>query len=104
MILSTTETVPVRQVHEILGIVEGNSVRARHMGKDIRAAGRTLIGGEMSYYSELLMESRREASDRMVEAAKALKADAVINVRYHTASIMASAAEVLVYGTAVRLK
>ena len=104
MLVTTTETVPGRQVHEILGIVQGNSVRARHVGKDLRAAGRTLIGGEMSYYSELLQESRKEASDRMVEAAKALKADAVINVRYHTAAIMASAAEVLAYGTAVRLR
>jgi uncharacterized protein YbjQ (UPF0145 family) len=104
MIVTTTDSVPGRQVHEVLGIVEGNSVRARHMGKDLRAAGRTLIGGEMTYYSELLQESRREASDRMIEAARALKADAVVNVRYHTSSIMASAAEVLVYGTAVRLK
>jgi uncharacterized protein YbjQ (UPF0145 family) len=104
MLLSTTEHLPGREVHEVLGIVRGNSVRARHVGKDLRAAGRTLIGGEMAYYSELLEESRREATDRMVREAEDLKADAVINVRYHTAAVMQGSAEVLAYGTAVRLK
>ena len=104
MIVSTTEEVPGREVQEILGLVRGNTIRARHVGKDLRAAGRTLIGGEMTYYSELLEESRQEATGRMVEQAESLKADAIINVRYHTAAVMQGSSEVLAYGTAVRLK
>jgi uncharacterized protein YbjQ (UPF0145 family) len=104
LIVTSTDFVPNHEVREILGVVRGNSVRARHVGKDIRAAGRTFIGGEMKYYSELLEESRDEATQRMIEEANGLKADAVINVRYHTSAIMAAAAEVLAYGTAVSLK
>lgn len=104
MLLTTTEEIPGRTVTEILGVVRGNSVRARHVGKDLRAAGRTFIGGEMKYYSELLEESRTEATERMVAEAEALKADAVINIRYHTSAIIQAAAEVLAYGTAVRFR
>jgi uncharacterized protein YbjQ (UPF0145 family) len=104
MLLSTTETIAGKETHEVLGVVRGNSVRARHVGKDLRAAGRTLIGGEMTYYSELLEESRDEATKRMVEQARGLKADAIVNIRYHTAAVVQGSAEVLAYGTAVRLK
>ena len=104
MIITSAESVPNKKVAEVLGVVRGTSVRARWVGKDLRAAGRTLIGGEMSYYSELLEDSRTEAHDRMVKQAEELGADAIIVTRYHTSMIMASAAEVLAYGTAVKLK
>ncbi|HID74022.1 MAG TPA: YbjQ family protein [Thermoplasmata archaeon] len=103
MLLTTTDYVPDRKVVEVLGIVRGTCVRAKHIGKDLRAAGRTLIGGEMTYYSDLLRESRETAVQRMVEEAEALGADAVVNVRFHTSAVMAGAAEVLAYGTAVRV-
>ncbi len=79
-------------------------MRAKHLGKDIRAAGRTIIGGEMTYYSELLMESRDTATQRMMEESQKLGADAIINVRYQTAMVMSGASEVLAYGTAVKIK
>ncbi len=104
MMVTTTDSIEGREVSEVLGIVRGNSVRARWVGKDLRAAGRTLIGGEMPYYAELLDDSRTAATERMVEEAEAMGADAVIVVRYTTSQIMASAAEVLAYGTAVKLK
>jgi uncharacterized protein YbjQ (UPF0145 family) len=104
MIITSTDYVPEKEIDEVLGVVKGNSVRARWVGKDLRAAGRTLIGGEMSYYSELLGESREQATQRMVEEAEKLGADAIIVTRYQTSMIMASAAEVLCYGTAVKLK
>ena len=104
MIVTTTDSIPGREIAEVLGVVRGNSVRARWVGKDLRAAGRTLIGGEMPYYAELLDQSRTEATKKMVEEATTLGADAVVMVRYTTSQIMASAAEVLAYGTAVKLK
>jgi uncharacterized protein YbjQ (UPF0145 family) len=104
MAVTTTDRIPGREIAEVLGIVRGNSVRARWLGKDLRAAGRTLIGGEMPYYAELLDQSRTEATKRMVEEATANGADAVTVVRYATSMIMTSAAEVLAYGTAVKLQ
>lgn len=104
MILTNTDYVPDKDIKKILGIVKGSCVKARHIGKDIRAVGRTIVGGEMKYYSEVLMEARETATERMIEEAKQLKADAVINIRYQTSMIMASASEVLAYGTAVKLK
>ena len=104
MIVTNIDHIPQKEIGALLGIVKGSSVRAKHLGKDIRAAGRTLIGGEMTYYSDLLNESRDTASKRMIEEAKKLKADAVINVRYQTSMVMAGASEVLAYGTAVKFK
>lgn len=104
MIVTSTDYIPQKEIGAVLGIVKGSCVRAKHLGKDIRAAGRTLIGGEMTYYTDLLNESRDTANRRMVEEAKKLKADAVINVRFLTSMVMAGASEVLAYGTAVKLK
>jgi uncharacterized protein YbjQ (UPF0145 family) len=104
LIISSIDYIPKKEIGEILGVVKGSSVRAKHLGKDIRAAGRTLIGGEMSYYSDLLSESREEATNRMTKEAQDLGADAIINVRFQTSMVMAGAAEVLAYGTAVKIK
>jgi uncharacterized protein YbjQ (UPF0145 family) len=103
MIIVNIENVPNRRISKVFGVVKGSCVKAKHIGKDIRAAGRTLIGGEMAYYSELLREARDIATERMVEEAKKLGADAVINVRYQTAMVIAGSSEVLAYGTAVKL-
>ena len=104
MIVSTTENVPDREVQEILGLVRGNTIRARHVGKDIMAGLRNIVGGEITEYTKLMGESREQAMDRMVAQAQALGADAVIGVRFTTSMVMAQASEILAYGTAVRLK
>lgn len=89
---------------KIIGLVSGNSIRAKHIGKDIVAGLRTVVGGEITEYTEMLTESRREALQRMMEDAQSVGADAVINIRYSTSSVMTGAAEMLAYGTAVKLK
>jgi uncharacterized protein YbjQ (UPF0145 family) len=104
MIITTTDTVPGKEIHEVLGIVEGNSVKTRGVGKDIRAAGRSLAGGDMPYYAELMEASRQAAMAIMIKQAQELRADAVVCVRYQSASVMGGSAEVLAYGTAVRLR
>ena len=104
VLTTNTDFITGKEITEILGLVKGSCVQAKHVGKDIRAAGRTLIGVEMTYYSELLSESRQIATERMIEEAKKLNADAVINVRFNTAMVMAGSSEVLAYGTAVKLK
>jgi uncharacterized protein YbjQ (UPF0145 family) len=104
MIISTTDSVPGRDVQEILGLVRGNTIRARHVGKDIVASLRNLVGGEISEYTKLMGESREQALDRMIAQAEALGADAVLCVRFTTSMVMAQASEILAYGTAVRLK
>jgi uncharacterized protein YbjQ (UPF0145 family) len=98
------DRIPGKEIVEVIDVVKGSCVRAKHLGKDIRAVGRTLVGGEMKYYSDLLSESRKTATDRMIAEAEKLGANAVINVRYQTAMVMAGASEVLAYGTAVRIK
>ena len=103
MIESTVQDVPGRKITEILGLVRGNSVRARHAGKDILAALRNLIGGEITEYAKLQAETREMANRRMVEQAESLGADAVIGVRYTTSMIASGASEILAYGTAVKL-
>jgi uncharacterized protein YbjQ (UPF0145 family) len=101
MIVATTESLPGRRVVHTLGLVRGNTIRARHVGRDILAALRNLAGGEVREYTKLMAESREQAIDRMVEEASRLGADAVIGVRFTTAMVMTSAAEILCYGTAV---
>ncbi|RMH01599.1 MAG: YbjQ family protein [Planctomycetota bacterium] len=103
MILSTTDFVPGRQVVEVLGLVRGNTVRARHVGRDITAGLRHLVGGEIEEYTKVMAEAREQALDRMTEQAVALGADAVLMVRFSSAEVMRNAAEVIAYGTAVRL-
>ena len=104
MILSNIDFVPGREVREILGTVRGNTVQAKHIGKDIIAGFRQIVGGEIKEYTEMLSEAREIALKRMEEKAEKLGADAVINIRFMTSAIMANAAEILAYGTAVKLK
>ena len=101
MIVSTTEAVEGQRVVRTLGLVRGNTIRARHVGKDIMAWFRTLVGGEVAEYTKLLGESREQALDRMVEEAAALGANAVIMTRFSTSMVMGGTAELLAYGTAV---
>ncbi|MBC8256040.1 MAG: YbjQ family protein [Candidatus Marinimicrobia bacterium] len=104
MILSTTDFIPGREVSEILGIARGSTVRARNIGRDIFAGLKNIVGGEIEEYTKLQAESREQALQRVTEDAKKLGADAVINIRMATSVIMQGAAEILVYGTAVKLK
>ena len=104
MIIANTDSIPGKEVAEILGVVKGNTVRAKWFGKDILAGLRNIVGVELKEYTEMLTESREQASARMIEEAQGLGADAVINVRYVTAQISQGAAELLAYGTAVKLK
>ena len=104
MILVTTEHVPGQQETASLGLVRGSSIRARHVGKDIMATFRNMAGGEVLEYSKLLRESREQAIDRMIEEADSLGADAIIGVRFQTSMVMQGAAEMLCYGTAVKLE
>ncbi len=103
MIISTTENVPGKNIKEILGIVRGNTIQSRHIGRDIMAGLKTIVGGEIKSYTEIISKAREEALSRMVSEADKLGADAVIMVRFSTSSVMPQAAEVLVYGTAVKL-
>lgn len=101
MIVTNTESIPGKKVVKVLGIVRGNTIRARHLGKDVLALFKNIVGGEIEEYTKLMGESREQAIDRMVAEAEALGGNAVVNVRFSTSYIMASAAEILVYGTAV---
>jgi len=103
MIISNIETVPGRDISEDLGLVMGSTVRAKHVGRDIAAFFKSIIGGELVGYSELLVEGREAAIARMQAEAEERGADAVINVRLATSSITSGAAELLAYGTAVKL-
>lgn len=101
MYLSTTETIPGKKVVRHLGLVRGNTIRARHLGHDFMAALRNFVGGEIVDYTKMLSESREQALDRMAEQAKALGANAVVGIRFTTSMVMSAAAEILAYGTAV---
>ncbi len=103
MIIVTTETIAGREVIESLGLVRGSTIRAKHLGKDIMAGLRTIVGGEIKEYTEMITESRNEAMKRMTAQAEALGADGIVGVRFVTAQVMAGAAELLAYGTAVKL-
>ncbi len=104
IITTTTSEIPGRNVAEILGVVKGNTVRARHVGRDIAAGFKTLVGGEIKSYTQMTIQAREESFNRMVNEAVELKADAVINIRFTTSVVMKGAAEMLAYGTAVKLK
>lgn len=101
MIIVTTEIVPGKEIKELKGFVRGNCVQSKHIGKDILAGLRTIVGGEIAEYTEMMTESRQKAIGRMVEDAKAKGANAIIGVRIETAAIMQNASEILAYGTAV---
>jgi uncharacterized protein YbjQ (UPF0145 family) len=104
LVLTNLETVPGRTITEHYGLVSGSTVRAKHVGRDIAASLKNIVGGELKGYTELLRESRDEAIKRMVEQARALGANAVINIRFSTSSITQGAAELYAYGTAVRVE
>lgn len=104
MIVVTTETVPERKIVKSLGVVRGNAVRSRHLGMDILAVFRNMVGGEIHEYVKLSGEAREQALDRMIEEAQELGANAVVGLRFGTAMIMSGAAELLAYGTAVVLE
>ena len=101
MILVTTETVPGKTIVKNLGLVRGNTIRARHVGRDIMAFFRNVVGGEIRDYTKMMAESREQSLDRMVEEAESLGANAIVSVRFTTSMIMQSASEILAYGTAV---
>ena len=101
MIITTTETISGKKVVKTFGLVKGNTIRARHLGRDIVAGLRNIVGGEIIEYTKMLAESREQALDRMQEEAEKLGANAVVGMRFITASIMGGAAELLAYGTAV---
>lgn len=102
MMMTPSAGIAGHTITETLGLVRGNTIRARHVGKDIVAGLRTIVGGEIREYTKMLAESREQAIDRMVAEARDLGADAIINVRFATSYVMGSAAEILVYGDAVR--
>jgi len=104
MFLVTTEAVEGRQIEQVLGLVRGNTIRARHIGRDVMAGLRNIVGGEIKEYTRMLSQARDEAISRMVKEAEALGANAVLGVRFTTSQTMSGAAEILAYGTAVRLK
>ncbi|MEO0574128.1 MAG: YbjQ family protein [Pseudomonadota bacterium] len=103
VILSNTETIPGKQILEFYGVVTGNTVRAKHVGRDIMAGLKNIVGGELVGYTELLQDSRTEATERMVKQAQSVGANAVINVRFATSSIAQGASELFAYGTAVKV-
>ncbi len=101
MIIATADTIAEKKIVKTLGVVRGNTIRARHLGKDILAVFRNIVGGEVTEYTKLMGESREQAIDRMVQQAEALGANAVITVRLTTSMLMGGAAEIVAYGTAV---
>lgn len=104
MLIVNTDTIEGREISEVLGLVRGNTVRAKWFGKDILAGLRNIVGGEVKEYTEMLEDAREQALNRMVEDAEKLGADAVVNVRFVTSHITGAASELLAYGTAVKLK
>lgn len=102
--LSNIETVPGKEIIEFYGVVTGNTVRAKHLGRDIMAGLKNIVGGELVGYTELLQDSRQEATDRMIRQAQSMGANAIINVRFATSSIAQGASELFAYGTAVKVR
>ena len=101
MIMATADTIADKKIVKTLGVVRGNTIRARHLGKDILAVFRNMIGGEVTEYTKLMGESREQAIDRMVQQAEAMGANAIVTVRLTTSMLMGGAAEIVAYGTAV---
>ena len=101
MIVATTESIPGKRVTAVRGLVQGNTIRSRHVRRDIMAALRSIVGGEIADYTRLMTESRKQAADRMVAEAESMGANAVIGVRFVTSMVMSGASELLAYGTAV---
>ena len=104
MILSNTEVVPGKQITNFFGVVSGSTVRAKHIGKDIMAGFKNIVGGELKAYTQLISEAREDAIARMVQEAESLGANAVVNIRFSTSSVAQGAAELFAYGTAVTVE
>lgn len=104
MLITTSDTIEGKNIAKTLGIVKGNTIRAKHIGKDIIAGLRNIVGGEIKEYTEMLDDSREQAIQRMVEDAKRLGADAIVTARFTTSAVVGGAAELFAYGTAVKLK
>ena len=104
MIIVSTDYIPGKKIFKAFGLVKGNTIRARHLGKDILAGLKNIVGGEIEEYTKMLAESREQCLDRMVEEARNLGADAIVCVRFTTSSMMQSSAELLAYGTAVKIE
>lgn len=104
MIIATTDNIAGKQITQTLGMARGSTIQAKHIGKDIMSGLRSIVGGELTEYSEMLEEAREKAVNRMVMDAEKMGADAVVNVRFMTSMVMAGAAEMLAYGTAVKIK
>jgi len=104
MLISNVETIPGREITEILGVVTGSTVRAKHIGRDIMASLKNIVGGELHGYTELLQEARADAVERMTTEGQRLGADAIVNVRFTTSAVAQGAAELFAYGTAVRVR
>jgi uncharacterized protein YbjQ (UPF0145 family) len=103
MLITTTETVPGKEITEILGVCRGSTVRARNVGRDIFAGLKNLVGGEIEEYTKLQANSREQALERMIADAERLGANAIVNVRFMTSTIVQGASEILAYGTAVKI-
>jgi len=101
MLLSTTDTIEGKKIVKHLGLVKGNTIRARHIGRDIIAILRHIVGGEITDYTKMMAESREQAADRMIEDAQNLGANAIVQIRFTTSMLMGGASEILAYGTAV---
>lgn len=101
MIVVTCDKVPGKEIKEVKGLVKGNTIRSRHMGKDIMAGFKTIVGGEITDYTKMMAESREQSLDRMIEEAEKIGANAIVAVRFVTTSVLQGTAELLVYGTAV---
>ena len=104
MITTTTETIPNREITEILGVARGSTVRARNIGRDIFAGLKNIVGGEIEEYTKLQAQSREQAMERMMSDAHKMGADAIVNIRLTTSMVMQGASEILAYGTAVKLR
>ncbi|MFH1521688.1 MAG: YbjQ family protein [archaeon] len=104
IITTTAFEIPGKKVSKILGIAKGNTIRARHIGRDVMAGLKNIVGGEIKSYTQMTTQAREEAFNRMINEAIDMKADAIIGIRYSTSMIMQGAAEMLAYGTAVKLK
>lgn len=104
MIITTSEQIAGKEITETLGLVQGNTVRARNIGRDIFAGLKNIVGGEISEYSKLMNSSRQQATDRMVAQAKEMGADAIVMARFTTAAVLQGASEILAFGTAVKVK
>jgi len=104
MIITTTDFIPGKEIIEVIDIARGSTIRARHLGRDIFAGLKNIVGGEISEYTKLMADAREQAIERMIADAESIDADAIINVRFTTSMVMQGSSEILAYGTAVRLK